>query len=216
MQTMTARERVSLAINHTETDRVATGEITIADKVVEAFLGVDHVAFSERAVFVNRLGIDAVCEPPQWAGAPSHLPAPAEAQWKDLSAWATRTERFVFAMLDSVFGWGTRLMGFERFLLASVKCSQELSDLTDTVERLNIGLARRAVDAGADGILIADDIAYNQGTTVSPEALRAFFFPSLGKQVEAMASLKIPVFFHSDGNLNAVMDDLVATGVHGV
>ena len=213
---MTARQRVSLAINHIETDRVATGEITIADKVIGAFLHADHVTFSERAAFVNRLGIDAVCESPQWTGPLSRLPDPEEARWADLSAWATQTDRFVFAMLDGIFGWCVRLMGFERFLLISVKRSQELSDLLDKVERLNISLARQAADAGANGILIADDIAYTQGTTVSPEALRAFFFPSLERQIQGIASLKIPVFFHSDGNLNAVMDDLVATGVLGV
>jgi uroporphyrinogen decarboxylase len=216
MHTMTARERVSLAINHTETDRAATGEITIADEVVEGFFQINGVTFTERAEFANRLGIDAVCESPQWAGAPSHLPTPAEAQWKDLSAWATETDRFAFAMLDGIFGWGSRFMGFDRFLLASVRGSQDLVDLINKVERLNIGLAKRAADAGADGVLIADDIAYNQGTTVSPEALRNFFFPTLARQVKGIASLKIPVFFHSDGNLNAVMDDLVGSGVHGV
>jgi uroporphyrinogen decarboxylase len=213
---MTARERVSLAINHTETDRVATGEIGIADRVVKAFLRVDHVTFSERALFVNRLGIDAVCESPQWTSPLSRLPDPGDARWAGLSEWATRTDRFVFAVLDGVFGWGVRLMGFEGFLLVSVKRSQDLSDLVHQVERLNISLARQAADAGADGILIADDIAYTQGTTVSPEALRAFFFPSLERQIQEIACLQIPIFFHSDGNLNAVMDDLVATGVIGV
>jgi uroporphyrinogen decarboxylase len=119
-------------------------------------------------------------------------------------------------MVDGIFGWGIRLMGFERFLVESARASQELSDLADKIEGLNISLANQAVDAGADGILIADDIAYNQGTTVSPETLRAFFFPSLERQVREIASLGVPVFFHSDGNLNAVMDDLVKTGVHGV
>ena len=216
MHTMTARERVSLAINHVETDRAATGEITIADEVVEAFFQVEDVTFAERAEFANRLGIDAVCEPPHWPSAFSDLPDPADARWNDLTPWATKTDRFTFAMLDGIFGWGPRLMGFERFLLASAKRSPDLVDLITRVERLNIGLAQRAADAGADGILIADDIAYTQGTTVSPEGLRNFFFPSLTRQVKGIAPLKIPVFFHSDGNLNAVMDDLVGSGVHGV
>ena len=60
MHTMTARERVSLAINHTETDRAATGEITIADEVVEGFFQINGVTFTERAEFANRLGIDAL------------------------------------------------------------------------------------------------------------------------------------------------------------
>ena len=213
---MTARERVSLAINHIETDRAATGEITIDDEVVEAFLQTGDVTFAERAEFVKRLGIDAVCESPHWASSFSDFPDPADARWNDLTLWPSETDRFAFAMLDGIFGWGTRVMGFERFLLASARGSQDLGDLTRKVEGLNIDLAQRAVDAGAHGVLIADDIAYNQGTTVSPEALRNFFFPSLARQIKEMAPLKIPVFFHSDGNLNAVMDDLVTSGVQGV
>ena len=213
---MTARERVRLAINHIETDRAATGEITIDDEVVEAFLQTEDVTFAEQAEFVNRLGIDAVCESPHWISSFSDLPNPADARWNDLTSWATKTDRFAFAMLDGIFGWGARVMGFERFLLASARRSLDLVDLTRKVEGLNIDLAKRAVDAGAHGVLIADDIAYNQGTTVSPEALRNFFFPSLARQVKEMAPLKTPVFFHSDGNLNAVMDDLVTSGVQGV
>ncbi len=70
--------------------------------------------------------------------------------------------------------------------------------------------------AGADGILIADDIAYRQSTTVSPTLLRELFFPSLARQVNGIAPLEVPVFFHSDGNLNGVIDDLVAIGFQGL
>jgi len=213
---MDSRERVSLAIAHYDADRIPIGEITIADGLIREFLGVDRIAFAERREFVNRLGIDALCEPPQWPVPLLHLPDPADTQWKDLGVWATHTDRFAFAMLDGLFGWGTRLMGFERFLTASLKRSRELIDLMHAVERLNIALANRAVAAGADGILIADDIAYRQGTTMSPKALRDFFFPSLERQLIGMAPLKIPVFFHSDGNLNAVMDDLVEIGFQGL
>jgi uroporphyrinogen decarboxylase len=37
----------------------------------------------------------------------------------------------------------------------------------------------------------------------------------LETQLKGMACLEIPVFFHSDGNLTAVMDDLVGIGFHG-
>ena len=213
---MTSQDQILCAIQHREGDRVPVGEITIDDGVVGKVIGVDRVGFAERVEFLRHLGIDALCEPPAWAAQPSHLPNPAEAQWKNLQAWATRTDRFVFVMLDGIFGWGTRLMGFEGFLTASLRGSEGMADLIRGVETLNIGLARQAIDSGADGILIADDIAHRQGTTFSPRALREFFFPSLRRQLDGMASLNVPVFFHSDGNLNAVMGDLVGVGFHGL
>ena len=213
---MNSRERVALAIGHHETDRVPTGEITIADGIIGSVLKVEQVAFTDRVEFTRRIGIDAVCESPEWPTPPARLPDPTDARWKHLGSWATDTDRFVFAMLDGVFGWGTRLMGFEGFLVAASKRSEKLIDLMHAVERLNTTLARQAVDKGADGVLIADDIAHQSGTTVNPKDLRDFFFPSLGRQLSGMNCLEIPVFFHSDGNLNAVMDDLVEIGFKGV
>jgi uroporphyrinogen decarboxylase len=212
---LNARERVAQAIKHRETDRIPTGEIGIADGIIESVLKVDQVGFPERAEFTDRLGIDAVCESPEWPTPPPGLPDSKDARWKHLAAWATDTDRFVFAMLDGVFGWGTNLMGFEGFLAASSKRSEKLIALTNGVERLNTALAKQAVDIGADGILIADDIAYNQGTTINPQVLRDVFFPSLGRQLSGMTRLRIPVFFHSDGNFNAVIDDLVDMGFRG-
>jgi uroporphyrinogen decarboxylase len=107
-------------------------------------------------------------------------------------------------------------MGFERFMVASLKNSDELTHLMRGVERLNIDLANRAAASGANGILIADDIAHKQGTSISPKTLRDLFFPSLQRQLDGMAHLRLPIFFHSDGNLNAVMDDLVGIGFQGL
>lgn len=212
---MDAKERVTRAIDHHETDRIPTGELTIADGLVASFLGVEGPGFPERLEFVTHFGIDAVCESPEWPTDTTSLPHAAQAEWKTLEAWATQSDRFVFALLDGVFGWGPRLLGFEGFLTASLKRSKRFMDLVHGVERLNLALAHRAVEAGADGVLIAEDIAHKQGTAVSPGDLREFLFPSLARQLQGMAPLGIPVFFHSDGNLNAVISDLVEIGFHG-
>ncbi len=213
---MNSRERVSLAIGHREPDRIPTGEITLADGIVQAFLQVDQVEFPERLEFTSRLGIDAVCESPEWPSPFSCPPKARDARWKDLGSWATRSDRFVFVIVDGVFGWGIRLMGFETFLSAFVKGTKQIIDLIDGVERLNIGLAKQAVARGANGVLIADDIAYRRGTIVDPDLLRKVLFPSLARQIRGMASTRMPVFFHSDGNLNAVLDDIVELGFQGL
>ncbi len=213
---MDSRERIRLAIGHREADRIPTGEIIIVDELVRACLGAERIGFPERKEFVNRLGIDAICESPQWRPSPSPLPDPGAVRWKDLDSWATHTDRFIFVILDGVFGWGMKLLGFEQFLTSSLRRSTDLIELLEQVEQLNIDLAKRAVEAGATGVLIADDIAYRRGTMVDPGLLRELFFPSLGRQLDAIASTRTPVFFHSDGNLNAVVDDLVGIGFQGL
>jgi uroporphyrinogen decarboxylase len=216
LSTVSSRERVTQAIGFHETDQVPTGEIAITEGIVRTLLGISQVGFAERAECATRLGIDAVCVPPEWPITSSGLPSPSAVGWADVEKWATQTHRYVFAMLNGAFNWGMNLMGFEAFLAASLKRSRNLIDLIREVEDLNISLADCAVSAGANGILIADDIAYQRGTTVSPQVLRDLFFPSLARQVRKIAVLGAPVFFHSDGNLNGVIEDLVDIGFHGL
>jgi len=70
--------------------------------------------------------------------------------------------------------------------------------------------------AGAHGIIIADDIAYNQGPMVSPKFVADHLLPCWQAQVAAANELGMPVFFHSDGNLNALMPFIVDAGFDGL
>jgi len=64
--------------------------------------------------------------------------------------------------------------------------------------------------------VIADDVAFYQGPLAAPETLRRFFFPSLARQTEACRNAGLAVFFHSDGDLNLLLDDIAAAGVDGL
>lgn len=72
------------------------------------------------------------------------------------------------------------------------------------------------VDAGAHGIIIADDIAYRQGTYISPVFIENEMLPIWRVQVTAAKKLDVPVFFHSDGNLNAVLSPIATSGFDGL
>ena len=84
------------------------------------------------------------------------------------------------------------------------------------METLNKALVNQAKDRGAMGVLLADDIAYQHGLMVNPELLRQNVLPSAARQVQSFKALNLPVFFHSDGNLNDILDDLVETGLDGL
>lgn len=62
-------------------------------------------------------------------------------------------------------------------------------------------------------VFIADDIAFNHGPMVSPVWLKKHYFPNLRRVVKAYHDRGKKVMFHSDGNLNVIMDDLVETGI---
>jgi uroporphyrinogen decarboxylase len=75
---------------------------------------------------------------------------------------------------------------------------------------------QRLAGAGADGILLGDDIAYRRSAYVQPAALRESYFPYLTVLVEACQRAGLPVVFHSDGNLWELLGDLVAAGINGL
>jgi uroporphyrinogen decarboxylase len=212
-----SRDRVLAAIQHQRVDRPPWGEIVLDDAVVSAFLGCEHISFPERWEFAQSLGLDLVCQAPVCSvrqGA-AVLPAAHQADWGDLDDWARLTDRFVFVMLDGVFGWGLRVFGFQRFMVELFSVSTELETLIKAVERLNLDLAQRARDRGGAGVLLADDVAYNRGLMLSPDLFRNTLLPSLDRQAEAVKALGMPVFFHSDGNINEILADLAKIGFDG-
>jgi len=77
----------------------------------------------------------------------------------------------------------------------------------------NLSLALMSVEAGADAILIADDLAFNTGTFVDPEYLRSDYFPILKTMVMEIKKHGLPVFFHSDGDLRTIIPDLIDCGI---
>ena len=64
--------------------------------------------------------------------------------------------------------------------------------------------------------MIGEDIASKTATLFSPAFLRQEFFPRLRTLTGMYHDLGFKVIFHSDGNLNAVMDDLVAAEIDGI
>jgi uroporphyrinogen-III decarboxylase len=66
---------------------------------------------------------------------------------------------------------------------------------------------------GFDALWTADDIAFKNGLMLSPRMFRERILPHVRK---VAANITIPWIFHSDGNLTAVLDDLVDLGIAGL
>jgi uroporphyrinogen decarboxylase len=68
---------------------------------------------------------------------------------------------------------------------------------------------------GIDAFALADDWGGTTGLLMSPKHLRQFFVKPFADIVQGMRKYGLPVMMHNDGNLWAVMDDLVNTGING-
>jgi uroporphyrinogen decarboxylase len=209
-----SRERVKAAINHQIPDRIPRGELCIGDDLIKDYLNCTEVGFEERAAFVEKLGQDLVCLPPDYPVG-KDVPDVADVLLPDVERWALEQPFFTFAMLDGICGWGVRTLGYTEFLTLPRSSPLSFQELCRSVAELNRELIKRLIDQGVDGILLADDIAYQRGVLFNPELMRECLFPSLGSQVEA-AGGNVPVFFHSDGNYAEVIPDLIQCGFQGL
>jgi uroporphyrinogen decarboxylase len=92
----------------------------------------------------------------------------------------------------------------------------EVDDLAKKQLEKGLGIARRARDAGADGLCAACDIADNRGMYFNPEQLDRFFLPYLREWAGAVKKMGLQSVLHSDGDLTAVLQVLAGTELNGL
>ncbi len=207
---MTKIERILAALRFSWVDRLPKGEFYLEDGFVVQLLGLkEKVEFKDRVEACEVCGLDAL------AISPSELTKAQE--WEELAHWRKETDFFLFALIDGPFQGTAKLFpSFTDYLIALAKRDPLIPELVTQVVTENIQLGLKALAAGANGIIIADDLAYQQGTFVSPKVLREVVFPGLAKQVEVLKVSKSPIFFHADGNIMPVLEDIVGSGVDGI
>ncbi len=209
---------VGRTIKRQAADRIPVGELCIDDSLVANFTGSSRVGFTQRRQLADHLGLDLICLAADY-GPRNDKGGLPEAEAVGLNAirqWAMQADLFIFALLDGGFEWGLRTWGFQEFLTKVMRQSAEVCDLLQRVEILNRCLIKRAADLGADGIVIADDIAYQRGLLLPPVHIKELFLPSAARQAEACHEAGLAAFFHCDGNLDSILEDIAASGFDGL
>jgi hypothetical protein len=108
-------------------------------------------------------------------------------------------------------------VGLEAFSYYLADCPGVILELLD----LNATRAERWFRAlpeahGIEAGFLGDDIAFKSGPLLSPAWMREHYFPCLTRVIAAAHARGIKVLFHSDGNLNPILDDLVEAGIDGL
>ena len=109
------------------------------------------------------------------------------------------------------------MLGWDNFTILMFDYPDLLEEWLEA--RLQAELRRVAAIADPQHIPIAltyDDIAYKSGLLLSPRWLRRYWVPRLRQLVNAWHNRDVLCLFHSDGNLWAILDDLVTAGIDGL
>ena len=207
------RELVLKTIDRQTTHRVPKGELVLDDEVIGNRLKTKSVGFDEKVEFVNHFGLDIISLSPKYSKNEDFFIDCAE---MEIDKWAQNTSLFTFVILDGAFEYGLRHFGFEDFLSMIMRDPQGTKNFISQVEKINLETACQLADQGLDGIIMADDIAFQNGLLIRPEHFREIFLPSLERQVKVIEERQMIPFFHSDGNYLAVIEDIIDIGFKGI
>jgi uroporphyrinogen decarboxylase len=217
---MTRIERVQAAIRHQPGAGIPTGELTMDRSFMEALLtgkgqGGLLESMNDTQILVEGcrlLDHDLVC-------LQSHPDGPGS---RDPSAPLRHIARlvdedlFVFWLVDGAFQLTMSRHDFMTFMQAIATSPETVAREMENASGQVTACMAQGVIHGAHGVIIADDIAYQAGPYMSPEFGRRYLLPIWRRQTMAARGLNVPVFFHSDGNINRFVPLVVEAGFDGL
>ncbi len=131
--------------------------------------------------------------------------------------YATQSDLFVFGQIGGPVSMLDEMFDMEDFMVYSLTHTSNLIAMAEKVMEYEIEKARLFIDNGADAIFFADDIAFNSGVFLPPRIMDELVFPFYRTSVAQIKKYKnVPVFAHSDGNINTVLEKYVECGFDGL
>jgi uroporphyrinogen decarboxylase len=120
-------------------------------------------------------------------------------------------DRFVLGHADVELG--NTMDWAETFLIGLLKAPDLIHRYLDARLKRTLLLTEAMLERGVDGIWGGYDWASNRGPVFSPRHFRQFVFPRLKQIADLCHRYGVPYIKHTDGNVNSLLDDLVAAGV---
>ena len=120
----------------------------------------------------------------------------------------------VMVIPGGIFEWSTWLMGLTPFCFALVDQPDLVDAIIQRVSKAVYAVVADLMDEpGIGGIFMGDDLGFTSGTMVSPKIIREKFLPQTKRIVDLVHQARKIFVFHSCGNLEKIMDDMIAMGI---
>ena len=111
------------------------------------------------------------------------------------------------------FNTATFLRGFDQFLMDLYASPDIAEQVLDFVFGFENGLIQQAVKYNVDAISFGDDWGTQRGLMIAPALWRKIFRPRYAEQFALAHQAGKKVWFHSCGNIHAIIGDLIEIGV---
>jgi len=74
-------------------------------------------------------------------------------------------------------------------------------------------MTKAVVEAGADAVFPADDVAFRTGLFIPPKLFKEMWVPRMARIFKPALDANIPIIFHSDGKIDEIVNDLIEMGL---
>ena len=129
---------------------------------------------------------------------------------------AAKSDLAVFITLSGPFQRLVDKSGLATVLAEVGRDSAELREALNSEAKHLSSLIEEALKSGAGAVVIAEDVAYDKTTFFSPLTFRELLCPLHLHLIAEIHQLGGQAYFHSDGNLTSVIDDIVSVGFEGL
>lgn len=115
----------------------------------------------------------------------------------------------------TIFEVAWYLRGMEELMSGFYEDPEFNAALLDKLTDLRVEMARRYAEAHTDVLMLGDDVSTQISMMMSPALWRKELKPRLKRVIDAARAVKpdILIFYHGDGNLSAIVEDLIEIGV---
>lgn len=122
---------------------------------------------------------------------------------------------FVTGFAGHIFETSWQLIGFEKMFTDMVENPALVEAVLERITQDNCFRARRFAEAGVDMLSVGDDVGMEDRLMIQPEMWRRYLKPRLAREIAAARQVvpEIPVWYHSDGDITLIIDDLIEVGV---
>ena len=143
---------------------------------------------------------------------PSH---PDDAHYRDFAASVQERhpEEFVAAPGGGFFQHMQHLRGPANYLIDLAEDNEGVHELADRMVEHNLYAIERYIKAGVDCIRFGDDWGAQDRLLIHPDHWRRFFKPRYARMFAPARDAGVHVWFHSDGWILEIIEDLIEIGV---
>jgi uroporphyrinogen decarboxylase len=115
----------------------------------------------------------------------------------------------------TMFEMAWHMMGLEKFMTDMAAREPYIEALIDRCKEFSIGIGKRLIELGVDGIWTGDDFGAQNGMLISPKMWRNLFKPRFAEVFREFKSVNpdVLIMYHCDGAIAPILGDLIEIGL---